>query len=137
MPLWYAGICDRLERRIRLWLENYDAGRVYATRPFMDLDGVKNIVTIRKHRIPFHPKEMEHLMRILHALRPGMQLTQDFEKVAQNLRHGRLLPNGYYEVELAFYQQDLEELVKVLEEARTGKKPLEKTIVSTGGPLWK
>lgn len=136
MSLWFAGLCDRLYHRIQLWHRNYDLGAVYATRPFMGVDGVKDVVTIRKHKIPIHPKEMEHLIRILRLLRPGQTLTRDVERAAAGLSQCRQLLNGYREVEMAFYQEDVRKLLEVLEEAKTGRKPVAETIQPGSGPLW-
>jgi len=139
-PIWYHGVCDRLLEKVRHWLENYDAGEVYATRPFLDIDGVKDVVTIRKHILLLRPEEAYHLARIVNHFYPGLNLARDVSRIYQNLNRCKVVEYGLRAVPVAFYREDVEKILKALEQARSGKPDVTEEFDQIGpssGPLWK
>jgi hypothetical protein len=128
-PTWYTPVCDVLLAKISRWLELYERGDESASRPFVTLNGrVVDRVTMYAHRIRFKTQEIDHLVRLLHALAEHQELTSDFTRVRQGMTKLKLVPGGEYEVPLNFYKQDVMEILDVLVRAKTGRlKTVEQT----------
>jgi len=128
-PIWFPGICDRLFRTVQAWVAAWPRGEVYATRPFLDKGGViVNIPTMRLVQIPFHAKEFEHMVRILSLVRPKWEVTADMQQIWSKFGQCKPAVGGLRMVPIATFQQDPEEILKALAEARDGKAQLEQQI---------
>jgi hypothetical protein len=83
---------------------------------------VEAIPTKRAVKVAWHPKELEHLIRILKIARPDWQFVEDLELFySSGLRIGRLLPNGLYLADMVAYSMDLDEIVEIVSNARAGR----------------
>ena len=115
-------MCDTLMAKIATWLQMYERGDESASRPFVTLNGrIVDRVTMYAHRIRFKTQEIDHLVRLLHALAEHQELTADFTRVRQGMTKLKLVPGGEYEVTLNFFKQDVAEILDVLTRARSGK----------------
>jgi hypothetical protein len=115
-------MCDTLMAKISTWLQMYERGDESASRPFVTLNGrIVDRVTMYAHRIRFKTQEIDHLVRLLHALAEHQELTADFTKVRQGMTKLKLVPGGEYEIPLNFYKQDVVEILDVLIRAKTGR----------------
>ena len=115
-------MCYTLMAKIATWLQMYERGDESASRPFVTLNGrIVDRVTMYAHRIRFKTQEIDHLVRLLHALAEHQELTADFARVRKGMTNGRLVPGGEYEVTLNFGKQDVQELLDVLIRAKTGR----------------
>jgi hypothetical protein len=122
-PLWVSGVCDSMLLKVVNWRHRWPAGPVAATRAFMNKTGtVEAIPTKRAVKVAWHPKELEHLIRILKIARPDWQFVEDLELFySSGLRIGRLLPNGLYLADMVAYSMDLDEIVEIVSNARAGR----------------
>ena len=69
--LWVRGVCDSMLVKVLEWQRRRDYGAVAATRSFLGQDGkVEHIPTQRAVKLDWRPAELDHLVRILKALRP-------------------------------------------------------------------
>jgi hypothetical protein len=119
---WFTPICDNLLKKIWVWYANYFLGKESASRKWMAMNGlIVDRTTKFAHQVRFKPAEIAHLVRILDALAPTRGLVEDFRKVEQGLRRGRLCPGGEYEVTLNFYRADVLEVLQSLIRAKTGR----------------
>ena len=117
--LWFSPICDQVLAKLVHWYRAYETGEVFATREWLNLDGIKtDRPTKYLHRIGFKTAELRHLVRILAEQAPGSHLALDFEKVLAGLRRGQLYPGGVYVVKLAFYRDDIREVVALMMRAK-------------------
>lgn len=138
--LWYRGVCDDLYRKIAIWDFAYWNGEVHSTRQWL------NPITAREepkpvkmaHWMPLREIELEHMLRILEALRPNTSMLEEWQKIKEMWKHGKTvqgsvynktywsvvpLPSGIHRViTVAFYPEHVKELVAILEEAKTGQK---------------
>jgi hypothetical protein len=121
-PTWYRPVCDILLAKMQRWFDMYERGDEAASRKFVTMNGrIVDKVTMYAHRMQFKPLEIDHLIRLLHALAEHQELTIDFTKVRHGMKYGRLYPGGFYEVTLNFYKQDIAEILDVLQRAKSGK----------------
>lgn len=134
-PVWYAGVCDELLYRFQVWRKNWVNGEVAATRPALIRDKIEDIPTKMACRVAFKKVHFEHLVRILEAVKPDWALTVWAKEVLAGIDRGKLLPFSYREITLVTYYEDVDEICKILEEAKDGKK--DDLAVSAGGGLWK
>jgi hypothetical protein len=104
------------------WQRRWDSGAVAATRPFLGHDGdVQDVVTQRAVRVAWRPAELDHLVRILTALKPGWELTSSMAEFrTKTFPHGRLLTGNRREAVMATYKKDIEEILEVLVVAHNG-----------------
>ena len=120
------------------WQRRWDSGAVAATRPFLGHDGdVQNVVTQRAVRVAWRPAELDHLVRILTALKPGWELTSSMQQFRGSIwARGRLLTGNQRESVMVTYKKDVEEILEVLGKARTGSsgKTIQEEIGS--GSFW-
>src|ERR1035437_2046941 len=101
-------MCDTLMAKIATWLQMYERGDESASRPFVTLNGrIVDRVTMYAYRIRFKTQEIDHLVRLLHALAEHQELTSDFTRVRQGMTKLKLVPGGEYEVTLNFFKQDV------------------------------
>ena len=88
-------MCDTLMAKIATWLQMYERGDESASRPFVTLNGrIVDRVTMYAHRIRFKTQEIDHLVRLLHALAEHQELTADFMRVRQGMTKLKLVPGG-------------------------------------------
>jgi hypothetical protein len=117
------------------WLAYYEKGEPFADREWLDpVDMQAKPVTVKYcHHVMFRPGGLEHLVRILVALKPDWSVTQDFLKVQdimqrasieerRRLLNYKLGMHGIYTIDLAFYKQEVFDLREALLEAKSGKK---------------
>jgi hypothetical protein len=130
--LWFKPVCDDLLGKIHRWWVNYERGEIFSTREWLDREGNKvDKPTRYAYRIPFRPLEIQHLVSILEALAPTNSLTKDMKELHESMKHRfinlnlknrpRLLPTGEWMVTLAWYKADIEEVLTLLLEAKSGK----------------
>lgn len=141
--LWFAGVCDSLLAKCERWLSGYETGEVSRTRPFMD---ERTCAVIDKpvqfaHRIAWHPREIDYLVKIMEAAKPDAALTIDLRVVQRGLKRTRQLPGGLYLATMVFWRDDVDEIVKALRSAKAGKLSGVNEYVEAqtgqGGGLWK
>ena len=123
MSLWVRGVCDSMLLKVRDWKRRWPAGAVAATREYMHKTGsVEGVPTKRAVQVAWHPKELEHLVRILKAARPEWQFVVDLEEFCgSGLRRGRLLPGGLYLTDMVAYGEDLAEILEIVTNAKAGR----------------
>ena len=130
--LWFKPVCDDLLGKIHRWWVNYEHGEIFSTREWLDREGNKiDKPTRYAYRIPFRPLEIQHLVSILEALAPTNSLTKDMKELHESMKHRfinlplknrpRLLPTGEWMITLALYKADIEEVLTLLLEAKSGK----------------
>lgn len=139
--VWYKGICDELLFKVALWEAAYwTGGSVHSTRQWLDPRLGKPVDKPVKmaHFLPFREVELEHLVRIVEALKPGTPMVDEVRQLKAIWHSGKavvgrrypktywtnvILPPGIHRViTVAFYPEHVTELVKILNEAKTGKK---------------
>jgi hypothetical protein len=121
MTLWFRPVCDELYHTVARWYTTYETGEVESHRKWLNLDGViVDRPTRYAHRIAFKPIEVQHLATIMTALAPASDVTKEVLKLQTGLRRGRLLPGGKYVVTIAWWKQDLREILEVLLQAQRG-----------------
>lgn len=139
--LWFAGVCDDLYRKIAVWdFAYWNGGEVYATRLWLNpLSGQTEPKPVKMaHDVPFRELELDHLVRLLKALRPNTPMLEEWEKIRKVWKYGKAvqgyyfhksywcripLPSGIHRVvTVVFYPEHVKELVAILEEAKTGQK---------------
>jgi len=130
--LWFKPVCDDLLGKIHRWWVNYERGEIFSTREWLDREGNKvDKPTRYAYRIPFRPLEIQHLASILEVLAPTNSLTKDMKELHESMKHRfinlslknrpRLLPTGEWMITLAWYKADIEEVLTLLLEAKSGK----------------
>lgn len=121
-PLWFAGVCDNLGQKIARWCANYERGEVCRTRKYLNYAGiVQDIPTQYLHIIPFKPAEVDHLVRIVEALRPKQAGLLDMLRITQrDLKKYALRPGGQYAAPMPYFKSDVQEMLDALKEARDG-----------------
>lgn len=118
---WYKPICTEVLAAFNKVYMNYEAGVPYATRAYISTDiTYEDKITIYAHKIALKPKHAEHLHRILSTIIPQKQVTSDIKVVCDNVKNGRLLPGGFYLIEICFYKNDIKLIVETLNSVRTG-----------------
>lgn len=141
--LWFAGVCDELYQKIALWNQCYwTGGEVHSTRLWMDPKIGQPVPkpTRMAHRVPLREIELDHLLRIVEALRPGTPLLEELQQVRKIWKYAKPvkgyvfscgywsrvpLPHGMHRsITLAFYPEHVKEMVDILQEAKTGQKPI-------------
>ena len=121
--VWFDGVCDSLLRKVQLWYGNYERGKVRGTRQFLDLDGVlKDVPTKYLHEIGLTQKEAEYLVRIMHATRPKLPITEMLSALPRVLRRYRMTVAKEYLVPFAYYKPEVREILRALEEAQAAAK---------------
>lgn len=121
MPsLWFSPICDDILKRFLIWIATYQVGEIHSTREWVSpQDGsVQDKPTKYAHRVPWKEMELRYLTRILRDSNPQSHLTADFEEVLKLWKFGQLTTGGYRIMTLAFYKEDLEDVVKMLLKAK-------------------
>lgn len=138
-PLWFAGICDELLTKVAIWDQAYWVGEVHSTRQFLELDGrIVDKPTKIAHELPLREIELDHMIRILEAMRPESQLLGEFQDIKKIWKYGKpvrgfrfmksywsrfTLPQGIHRViTIAFYPEHVKEVLNTLLEAKTGQK---------------
>lgn len=122
MSYWFRPVCDDLLRIIVSWHANYERGEVESDRKWLNLDGVVvDRPTRYAHRIAFRPIEVEYLLQIMRLYAPQSEVINELVKLSIGLRRGRLLPGGRYLVTIAYWKQDLREMLVALLTARDGQ----------------
>lgn len=138
-PLWFTGICDELLLKIAIWDQAYWVGEVHSTRQFLERDGrVVDKPTKIAHEMPIREIELDHIIRILEAMRPESQLLGEFQAIKRIWKYGKPvhgyrfmksywsrfnLPAGIHRViTVAFYPEHVKEVLNTLLEAKTGQK---------------
>ena len=122
--LWYAGVCDQALNRITSWYRYYNQGEIFGTRPRLSANAaeIETVTTVRRHYLQWHTEELDHLIRMVEALRPKWRVTLMLQKTREMLKIGRLCPGGARLVAMDFYKQDVADLLSLLQEVRSGKK---------------
>lgn len=131
-PLWFAGICDSMLRKVEFWLRAWPSGNVYATRTHMSKTGeITDVPTMRDVRVAWHPNELKHLVRILKTVRPKWTVTADLEALLPKLEHCRLLAKGERLVPMCSYYNDPQEILELLRQVKAGKVGVEQELLES------
>lgn len=135
---WVRGIGDRLLARIADWARRWPEGKEAGTRPFLRHDGlIEEVVTLRAVDVDWDIRELDYLISILKARKPGWYMTEEFLKIRRSIRHARLLPGGLRRVEMVTYadepRQVLEEVLAV-RDGRPAAETLAEQVVT--GDFW-
>lgn len=124
---WYSPICDIVLRKVALWQVSYHKGDPSADRPFMLMNGrIADRVTRYANPVRFTISELDHLVRLIDAaasedpLSTGRILVKHFQSVRSNIKNGKLLPGGEYEIVLDDYLEDVNEVLQLLLNVRDG-----------------
>jgi hypothetical protein len=130
-PLWINGVGDRTLSKVIYWMNNYDKGKVCATRQYMTKPGqtgaevkVINMPTAKAVKVPWQLDELNYLASVLEQARPNWPVTSGFKKDVPRWRNGQLVPTGTGQrlLEMAIYPQELLEIYATLLEVKNGKK---------------
>jgi len=133
-PLWFAGVCDSLYRKVALWRDNYERGDVSRTRQMLNAEAqVVNVPVQRAMKIPWHPREVDHLVRILKATAAQVSLIEDMEKVQAGLRHAPAAAGGLRIATMVFWRADVLEILRCLDKAKGAKNEIEEFVRSKAG----
>jgi hypothetical protein len=117
--LWFRGVCDDLYRKLVAWRDNYERGNVSRTRKKLAETGeVIDFPVQYAMKIPWHQRELDHLVRILQATGAQASLVEDMIKVQQGLRHAPAAIHGMRIATMVFWKQDVVEMVRCLDKAR-------------------
>lgn len=145
IPLWFSPLCDVVLSRLLAWEACYTEIPGYliklpllkqrtrvsfrvkveliSTRKFMD--GIKGVVdrpTAFVHWIPWTQIELDHLVRIVSALRPKSPIEEIVVRMREiwTKQPGVMLSGGYRVLELASYQEAIKTMIQILLEAKNG-----------------
>lgn len=130
MSFWFTPVCDDLLRTIAIWYASYERGDVESDRKWLNLDGViVNRPTRYAHQLTFKPIELVYLVRIMTALAPKSEVTAEVTKLQAGLRRGQLLPGGAYRITVAYWKEDIQEILEALVRAKRGEtEPFDLTL---------
>lgn len=138
--LWFTPLCDEVYRKIAIWDAMYWIGEIHSTRKWVNPTSVQveDKPTRMAHDIPFREIELDHLVRIVEALRPNSPLAIEVKEIKRLWKFGRplhgyklvrsywskiQLPSGIHRtVTVAFYPEHVKEILAVLNEAKAGQK---------------
>jgi hypothetical protein len=76
---------------------------------------------------------------MLNTLEPDNPLTAMWQDLQKGLRRGRPIPGGEFVITIAWYFQDIEETIQILDKARTGRislKEIEQEQKASGKELF-
>lgn len=142
-PLWYSGVCDELYIKIAMWEHAYwNGGEIHSTREWLDPNSGQVVPkpTRMAHRVPLREVDLEHLIRIVGALKPDSEMLAELTEIKVMWKYAKpvhgyrythgywsalILPKGIHRsITLAFYPEHVKELMELLKEAKTGQKTL-------------
>jgi hypothetical protein len=128
--IWYAGVCDRILAELNKWYSVYPMGPV-VREEVSQLNwrvegGQTRIPTVRRIYISLKEIEIDHMIRIIGALRPEdkkyARLIAMLEKTKPILRTSRLMPGGFHWTPMDFRRSDVKDIILIMKEAKTGKR---------------
>ena len=130
-PLWFRPACDTLLLKIVDWFRHYERGEIFSDRDWMHpVAGVVKMPTRYSYRIPFTVVEFKCLVAIMTAAGPTNPLTTDLTNIFESMKRRfndmpvaqrpRMLSTGEWVVPVAFYKADVEEIGRILLEAKSG-----------------
>jgi hypothetical protein len=118
-PIWFAGVCDSLLRKLKAWHEGYDFGKPGATCPFMEMTGrIVAKVVKRAHTICFSQAEMDNLYKFVNYYSTNPALTAEVKAIAESWRNGLLMPGGMRKVTLLFFPEHVKEIYDMVSRAK-------------------
>lgn len=141
-PVWFAGVCDSMLFKVESWLRAWPRGDIFATRTGWSVDGGEfEVVTGRLVKVPLTRSELEHLIRILDAVKPNWLFTAFLKLKLSKFETFRLLPGNVRVVPMESGDEPLQQAVELLRAAKTGTVSLSKQIETAldekkDGPLW-
>ena len=130
-PIWFTGVCDGILDKLTGWYLNWHRGEPYMDEllqiNYYEKEGSKPITTVRRVYIPWKDGELDHIIRIIKALKGEQdpkwgRLVAMLEKTKPMALKAKLLPGGARLVSMDFRLNDVKALVDVMTEAKTGKK---------------
>jgi hypothetical protein len=133
MILWHEPICSQLLAKLINWYNIYEQGSVYATRDYMNLQGkIEKKPTIYLNKVAFKVIEFKYLSEIMFEVAPKKVLTKDILKIYNNmLNRFSSIPAGKNKpiltvknewlISVAFYKEDLSDIIKLLLKVKNGK----------------
>jgi hypothetical protein len=125
-------------------------GRGLATRPYLDQSFQQiDVPVLYAHEVPWRQNELEHLVRILTAMKPEWAITKDFQRMLGIVKN-RAIWKKYeklmkrrgdlFILTLVFEKNDIRELVLVLTEARDGRRGTNEELLAekqqAGKDIW-
>jgi hypothetical protein len=159
-PLWFAGDCDRILAELKKWYAQYyhpthpvvreeisviDFSAAFDPEAGIIESGKRRIPTVVRVHIRLKDKDLNYMLNIISELRPAgdtkyKRLAEMLEKTRPIMKNSPMLGGGWYWTPMDFRRSDVKDLIDIMEEARTGKKPLtiEETIAKQpkGKGLW-
>jgi hypothetical protein len=136
--------------RVQAWHTNYTQGEVYASRMYLSTKFEKqDIPVLYAHDVPWRQDELEHLVRILTAVKPKWTITIDFERILAMVRNRSKwkkneemvkFRDGFFIVTSVFEEPDLKELCLTLKEVRDGRRDTNEELLANqkkaGKEIW-
>ena len=139
-PLWFAGVCDSLLRKLTFWFDNYDKGSVSRERDMLLKGEVIKVPVQYAHQIIWHPREIDFLVQLFYYYQPKSSLTEDLVRVQKGLKQGRMIPGAVgnsYMSTMVFWKDNIQEMVKLAIDLRDGKSELDSYLEEKKpGGLW-
>lgn len=124
------------------WLLAWPRGDVFATRSGWSLEkGNFEIVTARIVKVIISKAELEHMIRILDALKPNWTFTAFLKNKLERFSTFKLLPGNLRVVPMETGDEQLQQAVDLLLAARSGQATLSAEIdealkTQKDGTLW-
>ena len=133
-PLWFTAVCDSLYNKITWWRDNYERGDVSRTRQRLNEHAqVENVPVQYAIKIPWHQRELDHLVRILKATGAQDSLVEDLETVRVGLRKAPTLAGGLHVTTMAFWKDDVVEILRCLDKAKGATSAIDDYLRSQEG----
>ena len=132
--IWISDLGDRVYNKVVWWMQNYDKGKVCATRKFMTKPGergpgveVIDMPTAKAVEIPWKLEELTYFTELLEYKLPKYPVTWGFRSDLPNWKNGKLLAGGARVITMAIYPEALEAIFKAISEVKHGKGKETKT----------
>lgn len=130
--IWYEPFCTTLLQKMIDWHNDYESGKVFATRDFMTKSGqIIPQPTKYLNKVSFRVIEFKYLSLIMSEILPNSLLTKDINNIYDNMvnRFSNIpvsknkpvfTVRNEWVLSLAFYKEDIADIIRVLLTARDG-----------------
>jgi hypothetical protein len=135
--LWFSPVCDQILLKLETWRKGYDLGEVSATCKFFDpAKGVIDKPTMRAHRIPWTPVQMEYFIRIMTSHCDSKPLIEEVIRLREVLQKGTIIPGGGRWITLNFYLEHIDLMIAAMKAAKGEKKVSVESMRNQDGTLF-
>lgn len=135
---WVRPVCDQLLLTIQQWAAVWEQGEWATRREAWDVErGSYHIVTKRSVEVLWNLNQLRELVRIAEALRPEWEYTKDFRNLLNafaTIKQKKIVPAHQRRVKMISYKEDVEDLLALLEQAKTLKP--EQPPANDAGDFW-